>query len=124
MLMPEQRNAEHHRQRLGDAIRDEVALIVEGELGDPRIGLVNVWEVHMATDGRSARVLVSVEGDEDEAIRTIEGLTAATPFIRHEIADRLRLRHAPELRFHLVKSERYAARIDELLRRAKKRKRS
>jgi ribosome-binding factor A len=122
--MPEQRNVEHHRERLGDAIRDEIALIVEGELGDPRIGLVNVSEVHMAQDGRSARVLVAVEGDEEEAVRTIEGLTAATAFIRREIADRLRLRHAPELHFHLDKSERYDARIEELLRRVKKRKRT
>jgi ribosome-binding factor A len=121
--MPEQRNVEHHRERLGEAIRDEIALIVEGELGDPRIGLVNVSEVRMENDGRSARVLVSVDGDEEEAIRSIEGLMAATPFIRHEIADRLRLRHPPELYFHLDKSERYGSRIEELLRRVKKRNR-
>ncbi len=121
--MPEQRNVDHHRERLGEAIRDEIALIVEGELADPRIGLVNVSGVQLSADGRSARVLVAVEGDEEEAIRTLEGLTAATAFIRHEIADRLRLRHAPELHFHLDQSERYGARIEELLRKVRKRER-
>ncbi len=120
--MPEQRNVEHHRGRLGEAIRDEIALILEGELGDPRIGLVDVSEVHISPDGRSARVLVAVNGDEEEAVLTIEGLTAATPFIRHEIAHRLRLRRAPELHFHLTRTEHYA-RIEELLRKARKRER-
>ena len=121
--MPEQRSQEHHRERLGEAIRDEIALIVEGELADPRIGLASVTEVQMAPDGRSACVFVTVEGDEDEAARTLEGLGAARQFIRHEIGERLRLRQAPELYFHLDRSMQYSSRIDELLKRVNKRRR-
>ena len=39
------RNAQHHRERLNDAIRDEISAILEGELGDPRIGLATVSAV-------------------------------------------------------------------------------
>src|SRR5208282_988154 len=99
--------------------------LVEGELGDPRIGLVSVTEVRVADDGRSAQVLVDVESDDDaESERSLEGLDAAKAYIRHELADRLRLRRAPELFFRLDRSEREKARVEELLARAKRRMKS
>lgn len=116
------RNAQHHRERLNDAIRDEISAILEGELADPRIGLASVSEVQLAPDGRSAHVLIAVDGGDDEAEQTLEGLHAAKGFIKHEIAERLRLRHAPELFFRLDRSQQYGARIDELLKRINQRK--
>lgn len=117
----EKRGAKYHRERLGEALREEIETIVEGELGDPRIGLASVMAVELAEDARSARVLVVVEGNDVEAQRSMEGLTAAANFIRHEVADRLQLRRAPELFFQLDRSEKYQARVDELLKRARKR---
>ena len=116
----ERRSQKYHRERLGEALREEIETIVEGELGDPRIGLVSVSSVELAEDSRSARVLVAVEGDDAEADRSLEGLAAAVGFIRHEIADRLHLRRAPELFFQLDRSRKYEARIEELLTRNKK----
>lgn len=115
--------AQHHRERMADAIRDEVSALVEGELADPRIGLVSVSDVQLAPDGRSARIFVTVDGDDDEAARSMAGLKAATNFIRHQLADRLRLHHAPELHFQLDRSTAFGSRIDELLSRVKKRNR-
>lgn len=116
----EKRGAKYHRGRLGEALREEIETIVEGELGDPRIGLVNVTSVELAEDSRSARVMVVVEGNDDEAGRTMEGLSAAVGYIRREITDRLHLRRAPELVFILDRSEKYQARVDELLKRTRK----
>ena len=120
----EKRSVKYHRGRLGEALREEIETLVEGELADPRIGLVSVSGVHMAEDGRSAQVLVDVDGDDAEADRSLEGLVAAREYIRHELADRLRLRRAPELFFRLDRSEREKARVEELLERAKKRSKS
>lgn len=117
----ERRAVKHHRGRLGEALREEIETLVEGELGDPRIGLVSVTGVHLADDGRTAQVLVDVEGDDQEAERSMQGLDAAKAFIRHELADRLRLRRAPELFFRLDRSAREQARVEELLERARKR---
>jgi ribosome-binding factor A len=111
--------AKHHKERLGDALRDEITTIVEGELGDPRIGLASVTEVQMAPDGRSARVFVNVEGDDKEAEQALKGLDAAKQFIRRELTGRLRLRQAPELYFQIDRSDQYGARIDDLLGRVK-----
>lgn len=116
----ERRGQKYHRERLEGALREEIETILEGELGDPRIGLVNVSEVQLAADARSARIFVVVEGDDRQAARTMEGLQAASGFIRRELVERLHLRRAPELFFQLDRSQQFEARIDELLSRTQK----
>jgi ribosome-binding factor A len=118
----EKRGAKYHRERLGEALREEIETIVEGELGDARIGLVSVTSVVLADDSRSAQVFVTLDGDDEEAERSLEGLTAAVGFIRREVAENLRLRRAPELYFHLDRSDEDSARIVELLSRTRKKK--
>jgi len=117
----EKRAVKYHRGRLGEALREELETLVEGELADPRIGLVRVTAVHLADDGRSAQVLIDADGNDEEADRSIEGLQAAKAYIRHELVERLRLRRAPELLFRLDRAEREKARVEQLLERAKKR---
>src|SRR5215467_12481236 len=70
--MPEQRGKQHHLERLTEALKDEIGAIIEGELGDPRIGLCNLTEVLLSPDGKSARVFVHVEGDDEEAGKTVK----------------------------------------------------
>lgn len=116
----ENRAQKHHRERMAEALREEIETIVEGELADPRIGLASVTEVHLTDDGRSARVLVSVAGSDDDAEETLKGLEAATGYVRHELRERLKLRRSPELSFHIDRGPQYEARVDELLKRTKK----
>ena len=120
----ENRGQQYHRERLGEALREELAALVEGELADPRIGLASVTEVHMAPDGKTARVFIAASGDDEEAQATLEGLNAARGYIRHELTSRLGLRQAPEIFFVLDRSELYGGRIEELLHRIEKRKKS
>ncbi|MGH9581249.1 MAG: 30S ribosome-binding factor RbfA [Terriglobales bacterium] len=120
--MLEARAREHHRKRMTEALLHEIGALLEGELSDPRIGLATVSEVQLSPDGKSARVFVSVDGDEHEAEETMAGLAAARGYMRREIAIRLRLARAPELMFHLDQTEKYGARIDELLSRTQRKK--
>jgi ribosome-binding factor A len=119
----ENRGQKYHRGRLGEALREEIVAIVEGELDDPRIGLVAINEVQMAPDGKIARVLVDVAGTEEEAAESIEGLNAARGYIRHELTSRLGKRHTPDVLFVLDRSQQYGGRIEQLLQRIEKRKR-
>ena len=119
----ERRGQKYHRERLGEALREEIETLVEGELRDPRIGLVNVSAVRLAEDNRSARVFVAVQGDDRDVDAALAGLQAASGFIRHELVERLHLRRPPELLFQLDQSDQYGARVDELLKRTKKRSR-
>jgi ribosome-binding factor A len=118
----ERRGQKYHRDRLSEALREEIETILEGELGDPRIGLASVSQVKMAEDARSAHVLIAIAGDDDEAERTLEGLDAAKNFVRHELAERLRLRRPPELFFQIDRSHQMESRVEELLDRANKRR--
>ena len=117
----ENRAQKYHRERMAELLREEIETIIEGELADPRIGLANVTELLLANDGRSARVMIAVEGSEQDAVETREGLLAAVGYIRHELIERLHLRKCPELHFQIDKSHSYEARVDELLERNKKR---
>jgi ribosome-binding factor A len=120
----ENRGRKYHRGRLSQAIREEIETILEGELADPRIGLASVTAVLMAQDARSARVMVTVAGDEIEAERTLEGLAAAKNYVRHELAERLQLRKPPELYFQIDRADELEGRVNELLSREKKRRKT
>jgi ribosome-binding factor A len=122
--MVEPRAPKYQRERRVEALREEIDLILEGELGDPRIGLAAVTELVLAPGGKTARVFVRVDGDEEEAEQTLDGLNAAKGFIRRQLVARMGLRQAPELIFVIDRSDQYASRIDELLGRMKKKRKS
>ncbi len=119
----ENRSSQHHRERLTEAIKEEIATILAGELRDPRIGLVTVTQIMMAPGGKAVRVYISVQGTEKEAEDSLEGLRKAAGYIRHQLAEDLALRKAPEITFHLDRSEHFNSRIDELLHRVQKQER-
>ena len=120
--MPEQRGRQHHRERVGETLKEEIGVIIEGELGDPRIALCNVTEIVLAPDGKSARVYIEVAGDDREAEQTITAINAAKGYIKRELLIRLGVRHVPDLSFVLDRSQEYGSRIDDILGRIKKRK--
>ncbi len=118
----ENRGQKYHRERLAQSLREEIETIIEGELADPRIGLASVSNVALASDSRSARIYITVAGDDHDAERTLKGLMAAAAFVRREVAERLHLRRPPELHFQVDRSGQAAARVDELLKRAASRR--
>ncbi|HYL91528.1 MAG TPA: 30S ribosome-binding factor RbfA [Alphaproteobacteria bacterium] len=118
-----QRGRQYHRERVGEALKEEVGAILEGELGDPRIALCTVTEILLAPDGKNAKVFLNVVGDEKEVRETLAAVNAAHGYIRHQLRERLGKRHIPELTFLLDNSQEYGSRIDELLGRIKKRSR-
>ena len=110
--------AGHRPQRLGQRILEEVSELLLGELKDPRIGSATVTAVRVTPDLRQAFIGLNVIGTAKERKQTLEGLRAAAPFIRHQLAERLDIRRVPDLTFQLDDSEERAARIDELLQRS------
>ena len=82
---------------------------------DPRIGFATVTRVEMTADLHHARVFVSVLGNPEEQQSTIEGLSSAAGFLRHEIGHRLALRRVPELDFILDHGAEAGEKIEMLL---------
>jgi ribosome-binding factor A len=119
--MPEQRARKYHQDRIAEALREEIGAMIEGELSDPRISFAYVSQVVLNPGGKSALIYVAVDGGPKEEEETLEGLMAARGYIRHELLERMGVRHVPDLVFHIDQSEKMKARIDELLGRVKKR---
>ncbi len=108
--------AGYRPRRVAEEIRDEIALMLAGELKDPRLAApLSVTEVRMTPDMRTVRVFVQLEGTKEERATTLAGLKAASGYVRHELVERLRLRRAPEILFIPDQSEEYARRINDLL---------
>ena len=107
----------HRAVQVGAQIREEIMQIIRRELKDPRIGFVSITNVHMSADLRSARVRVSVLGDEEAQQASLAGLRSAAGRIRHELGRRLEnLKFTPELRFELDPSIEYSVHISRRLR--------
>ena len=121
--MPEQRARTYHRNRVANTFSDEIGVMLEGELSDPRIAPSYVTDVVLAPGGKSARVYVAVHGTEEEEASTLEALTTARAYIRSQLRDRMGVRHVPELTFAIDRSEKMTGRMDELLDRMRKRDR-
>lgn len=121
--MPEHRARAHHRNRVASTYSQEIGAMLEGELSDPRIAPSYVTDVVLAPGGKSARVFVAVQGNEEEEENTLQGLMTARAFIRSQLRERMGVRHVPELSFAIDRSEKMTGRVDELLERSKRRQR-
>lgn len=107
----------HRADQVGAQVREEIMQIIRRDLKDPRIGFVSITGVRMSPDLRSARVRISVLGDETEKKNTLAGLRSAVGLIRHELGRRLEnLKVSPELRFELDPSIEYSVHISQRLR--------
>jgi len=101
--------------RVNQLIKEEISMVLQRELKDPRLGFVTVTEVETANDLRLAKVFVSVLGDEAKWTSSLAALKSARGFIRHWLRGHLDLRVTPELDFRADRSMVHGARIQELL---------
>jgi ribosome-binding factor A len=102
-------------ERLAEQIKEELSLIIDGEVEDPRVGFVTVTGAKLSADLRTAKVYVSVLGTEEEVRGSLAALRHASGFIRQQLGNVLRMRHTPELHFVYDDADVRAARITELL---------
>ena len=105
--------------RVNALLQRELGMIISEELRDPRIAFATVTGVEITSDLRSAKVHVSVLGDEEQVRSTLVALNEARPYLRHEIGARTELRFVPDLTFVSDQTAERAARISRLLREAK-----
>jgi len=101
--------------RVSEAIKREISVMLTQELKDPGIHFVTVTTVETSDDLRNARIFVSVMGDEKTRQETMEGLERAKGYIRGELGRRLQLRYTPEIQLHLDRSLDHAIKIKNIL---------
>jgi ribosome-binding factor A len=101
--------------KITQAIKREISNIIHDELKDPRLGFVTITRVEMTADLRYAKVFFSVLGKEEEYKKTKEALDSALGYIRRLIAQRIKMRFAPEIMFREDRSIEYSIQIEKLL---------
>ncbi len=107
----------HHLERLKEEIRQEIEVMLAGELKDPRLDLsIQVTEARLSPDQRQVKVFVAVRGTPEEQSAALAALEAAGGFIRRQLTERLHLRRSPRPEFALDQTAEYAAHIEDLLR--------
>jgi ribosome-binding factor A len=102
--------------RVNQLIKEEISLLLQRELKDPRLGFVSVTDVETSKDLRQAKVYVSVLGGDEQWKASMAALTSARGFIRNWLRQHLDLRVTPELDFRPDHSMEHAAKIQALLR--------
>ncbi len=102
-------------EKLQELIKQEMGKMLLTDLKDPRIGFVTVTDVELTGDLRSAKIFVSIMGDNEQIKNSLEGLQSALGFIRREIGQRIKIRFTPEISFALDTSLDYGDHIQKLL---------
>jgi ribosome-binding factor A len=104
-------------EQVAEAIRAVLAeALVQGEVRDPRVGMVTVSGVEVTRDLSVATIRVAPNAeDEDARDAAIEGLQSAAGYLRRLVAQALTTRSVPELRFVRDRGLEHAKRINELL---------
>jgi ribosome-binding factor A len=107
--------ASSRMRRVNEVIRQVLGDVIATDLKDPRIGFVTVTDVDTSPDLRTARVYVSVLGDEADREKALAGLQSAHGFLQGRIAAELRMKRTPTLTFHYDESVDRGVRISRLL---------
>ncbi|WP_462183239.1 30S ribosome-binding factor RbfA [Pseudoalteromonas maricaloris] len=103
--------------RVAQQIQKEIAVILQREIKDPRLGMVTVSAVEVSRDSSYAKVFITVlnTSDEDKTKQSAAILNEATGYIRSLLGKRIRARIMPELKFVIDNSLMEGMRISNLV---------
>jgi ribosome-binding factor A len=85
-------------ERVNSLIMQEVSLVLERDINDPRLGFVTITRAEVSSDLRRAKVFFTVHS-EANITPTLEVLNHARGFIQRVIGERISLRYTPKLTF-------------------------
>lgn len=103
-------------RRVGEQMQRELALLIQQEIKDPRLGMVTVAGVEVTRDMAHAKVFVTVLTDDAKQLaQSIEVLRHAAGFLRRELARRMLMRSVPELHFVHDESVERGTRLSALI---------
>jgi ribosome-binding factor A len=101
-------------RKIGDLIQREVAVLVQREIKDPRIGMVTINEATVSRDLAFSDIYFTVLPSENTEI-VEEVLNQASGFLRSQLAKMLSTRTTPKLRFHYDNTIESGARMNKAI---------
>lgn len=105
----------HRANKVAEEIKKEITQMLRDEIKDPRIGFITVTGVEVTPDIRYAKVFISVYGNDETRVQSLEALEKGKGFVRSELGKRMSLRYTPEISFKFDSSIEYGAKIMKLL---------
>lgn len=104
-------------QKINNQIKRDLGVILQQDVGDPRIAFVTITNADVSPDLRNARVYFSVLGDAAKIQDAQKALNSAAGMIRKMLSRRMNLRVTPLLTFIYDKSIAHSFEIEEALKR-------
>ena len=110
--------------RVADQLQKELAVLIQREVKDPRLGMVTVSGATVSRDLGYADIYVSLLSTEElteespEVKESIAVLNKASGFLRGQVGRAMKLRVVPQLRFHFDTLQGYSRKMDSLIREA------
>lgn len=102
--------------RVGEEIKKELVLLIRNGIKDPRVdSMISITDVEVTGDLSYATVYISRYGSDKQRQDALDGMKAASKYMRSELSRRLKLRVVPELIFKLDDSLQYGAKIESIL---------
>jgi ribosome-binding factor A len=103
-------------ERLNSVIQQEISQLLREQVNDPRLtSLISITKVSTSADLRHTKVFISTIGDKVDKKEILQGFTAASGFLRSQLATRLQLKYMPELSFQFDDSIERAAKLLKLI---------
>ena len=90
-------------ERVAALIRRETSELLLNGIRDERVhqGMVSITDVEVSGDLQHCRIFVSIFGEQNDRSDVLEGLKAASGYLRGELGRRLQMRRAPEVVFQI-----------------------
>ena len=104
----------YRRERAGNFIQEELTLLLQRVVNDPRTQSLFITGVDLTRDRRVARVYVACYTGKEDLEQGLKGLESAKRFLKRELAGVLQWRFTPDLEFRVDHSWENGHRIEEL----------
>jgi len=101
--------------RVAEQIQRELAELIHLEVKDPRVGMVTLTGVEVASDYGHAKVFFTLLGDQIQVEAATEGLNHAAGYLRRELGRRIKIRTIPQLHFTFDESVERGMRLSKLI---------
>jgi ribosome-binding factor A len=103
-------------KRISDRIQQEISeMLVKGEINDPRLLGISITDVKVDRELTYAEIFISAVEGNQRSKEILQGMRAASGYLRRQLSQRIELRVFPQLRFNWDPTPEQADRIEHLL---------
>lgn len=110
-------------QRVAEQLQRELAMLLQREVKDPRLGMVTVAAVDVSRDLAYATVYVTFLGKDtkDEVSEAMKVLLGVAGYLRTMLGKSMRMRQVPHLKFKYDEAQERGRTMSSLIEKARKR---